>query len=103
MDALESAKSAGGGAGEVRKFQVKLHHLLARNSPGICHRDGSLQRVAGIDRGIRQSEVAVAESGIAQAISKRPERLAFEVTVGASLHRVVLEVRQLVNIFIEGD
>src|SRR5271157_5570456 len=71
--AVESAEGADGRSWDIRKLQIELHHLVAADLTGICYRDGRVQR------------------------------LAFEVPVGPTLHRVVLEIRQLVDIFIEGD
>src|ERR1700757_1208787 len=101
MNALKSAKCADGRAGNIGKLQIELHDFVSRDLAGIRNRNGGIQRAARIERCLRQSEIAVLESRVAEAVSEGPERLALEVPVGATLHRVILEVRQLMDIFIE--
>src|SRR5271157_1751795 len=101
--AVESAEGADGRSWDIRKLQIELHHLVAADLTGICYRDGRVQRITGMNWRVRQSKIAVTECRITEAASKRPERLAFEVPVGPTLHRVVLEMGQLVDVFIEGD
>ncbi len=101
MNALESAKGANGRARNIRKLQIELHDFVARDLPRIRHRHEDIERIRGGDLRVRQGEIAVLECCVAQTVSERPERLAFEIAIRAAFHRVVLEVGQLVNILIE--
>src|SRR6266516_5760560 len=103
MNALESAQCADWRAWDIGKPEVKLHYFITGNFSGVRDSDRSVQRVSRIDRQIRQSEIAVAKGRITQAISELPKRIAVEVTVGTAFHRIVLEMRQLVNILVESD
>src|SRR5450631_1281296 len=101
MNALESAQCADWRARDIGKPEVKLHYFSTGNFSGICDSDRSVQWVSRTDRQIRQSEIAVAKGRITQAISELPQRIAFEVAVRAAFHRIVFEMRQLVNILVK--
>src|SRR5438045_8403890 len=103
MNALKTAQRADWRALDIRKLQVKLYYFVTSNFSGIGYRDGTIKRVSRIEWRIRQSEIAIAEACIAETISEWPQRLAFEVAVGAARPRVVLEMRQLTAVFIECD
>src|SRR5215469_17955553 len=101
MNALESAKSANGRAGHIGKLQIELYHFIAGDFSRVRDSDGGVEGIARVDRRVRQGQIAVAEGRITEAKSERPQRLALEVAVGASVHRVVLKMGQLVNILIK--
>src|SRR6185437_3693715 len=48
-----------------------------------------------------QRQAAIAERRVTQAVPEWPERLSFEVPVRAALHRIILEVGQLIDVFVE--
>src|SRR6185437_15155648 len=50
-----------------------------------------------------RSDIRVMESGVAQTISKRIQRLACEVTISTAFHGIVIEGGQLVYRFIKRD
>src|SRR5215472_5685759 len=51
----------------------------------------------------RRLHLAVREGGVTEAVAESVERLAFEVAIGAALHRVVLEGGQLAEGCVEGE
>src|SRR6185312_10700515 len=103
MDASEPTECADRCARNIRKFQIELHNFITSKLARVCDHYGCIERVASIDWRLRQTEIAVIKCRVAEAISKRPERLAVKVTISSAFHRVVLEVRQLVHIFVESD
>src|SRR5579863_339243 len=94
VNALESAERNIWRARDWRKFQVELHHFVARNFSGIRHSNIGVNRISGIDRGVRQCEIAVTELRITETIAKRIKRFAAEIAVGAVRHRIIFEIRQ---------
>src|SRR5919201_6816922 len=99
MDALESAQCTDGSSRHIGELQIKLHDFIPSNFSRICHSERDIKGVSRVEWRIRQSQVAVAEARITQPISKWPQRLAFEVAIGAAFHRIVFKMRQLVDIF----
>src|SRR5690606_13500018 len=51
--------------------------------------------------GLIQTGLAVGKGGITQAISKRKEGFLIHITVRATSHIIIFEVRQLLYIFVE--
>ncbi len=55
------------------------------------------------DSVVGAGEFAVGECGVTEAVAEGIERSALEVAVGAALHRVILEGRQLAYVLVKGD
>src|ERR1039458_1247426 len=75
---------------------------VASQFPGVAHFDGDRDIVVG-RRPLRAIELAVGEGRVAQAVAERVQGLALEIAVGAALHTVIVEGRQLVGGLVEGD
>src|ERR1022692_5145035 len=99
MDPLKSAELPDGIVGCPGAAHVKLHDLIAFMRGTVLHAHGDL-------RAFRRPVCAkpgILERGIAQAEAEAVEGIATEVTIGAALHRIIFEWRQLVDSLIEGD
>src|SRR5689334_18956178 len=103
MNAFESTQSNARSTLDIRELEVELHNLVSSKLAGIgrCH-VGAVRLSRGY-RSARHTEIAVTELRVAQAVSKRIERLAGEIAVRPVGHPVVLKVRQLIDSRIEGD
>jgi len=103
MDTLEATECSNRRARNVRELEIELNDFIASDCSSISDGNSCIQRIAGIDSRLGKTKIAVAKRGVAEPVSKRLEWFAFEVAVSATLHRVVLKVGQLMNIFIESD
>src|SRR5690242_21160432 len=92
MDALEAAKSEEGSALDGGEFQIELDDFISGNFSGVGDGDVGGDWIAGVDRRLRQGEIAVTKRGVAQAVAEGIQRFGFEIAVGAAFHRVILEV-----------
>src|SRR6185437_343814 len=101
MNALKAANCDLRCTWDRREVKVQLHDFIAGHLATIRHGYISTDRVACINRRLRKGEIAVAKSRIAQAIAEGIQRLPAEVAIAAALHGVVLEIRQLANVFVK--
>lgn len=92
VNALEATQRKEGRAFHGWELEVELHDFIARRFACVGHRDVGGDRIARINRWLREAQVAVTEFRVAQSIAKGIERRAFKVPVGAALHRVILEI-----------
>lgn len=68
MNPLEAADSDGYCVCTRREFQIELQFLVARQVASIRHRHGSVNRTLGVDRCSRQTEAAVGNGCVTQAV-----------------------------------
>src|SRR3954452_7570378 len=87
----------------MRELEIELDYFVASDLSRIGNGNRCVQRIACINSRVGQSEAAIIERRVTESVSERPERFALEVAVSAALHRIVLEVGQLMSIFIEGN
>src|SRR5665213_1431644 len=103
MHTLESAQRTYWSALHIREAQIKLHDFIACYFAGVGYSGFSNYGIAGLDRRRGQRKSAIAEGGIAESIAEGIKRCAFEVAIGAALHRVVFKRRQLIHAGVERD
>ena len=101
VNALEAAQGAQRRSRHTREAEVKLRNLIACLLSGIRNCHFRRQRGTCIDRSLGKRLILVRESCVAQAIAKRVQRLALEVAIGAVLHRIIFEGRQLIQSGVE--
>src|ERR1035437_100360 len=100
MHPLKAAQRLERRAWNVREAQIELRHLVARFGPSISHRYFRNQWASRRHFG-RNAKSAVTERRVTQPVPERIKRCPFKVAVSPSLHRVILERRQLVHAGIE--
>src|SRR5271157_1915841 len=101
MDPLKGSQRAERNALHIREAEVQLGHLVSAAVAGVGHGHVYWERLACLHRS-RQGESSVSKCGVAEPIAERVERYSLKVSIGAALHRVDLEERQLAHIFVEG-
>src|ERR1700761_2993841 len=101
VNALEAAQCTQGCAGYVGKLQVYLRDLVSLELSNVGYCRANSEGIGWTDRRGRQGQATVLERRVAQSIAEGPQRLLLEVPVGAALHGVIFEVRQLVHVLIE--
>ena len=84
-------------------LDVQLDYLVAIHLPGVAHLDGHSDRIAVRNLIGAQLQIRVGKACIGQAIAERIQRLRRQIAVGAALHRIIVEVRQLVRGVVERD
>src|SRR5690349_5757367 len=94
MDSFESSKDAKRRLSRFRLRQIEFRNFVARRRTSVLDRAGHDQRLAGHDCGW-DFQIAVRESRVAETVPEAVQRLAIKVTVGAALHRVIFEARDL--------
>src|SRR5690242_11701071 len=103
MDTTEAAQRTDGSTVNVGKAQVKLHYLVAGKLAAVRDGDGCIDRLSGFDLRLRQGQPAVTECRVAEPVAERPQRHAGEIAIGPPFHRVILELRKLVDVRVKCD
>ncbi len=102
MNALEADELSDGCLVAARLREVELCDFVAGEVAVVAEVGFDGDVVAGVN-GRRHVETAVGEGGVAEAVAEGVERLAGEVAVGAALHGVVVEGRELLERGVEGE
>src|SRR5262252_10455963 len=103
MDALESGERADRRAVNAGMREIKLDDFITRDGSGVRDAHGSCDGRAGGDLVRSNSCVGVVERRKAQAIAEGIERLFGEVAIGAAVHAVAAEWRDLGDGLIESN
>src|SRR5437660_5055893 len=101
MNALEPAQRLQRRVRYLREADVELSHFVAVPLARVLNVHLDVQRTARLQLRVRQFHPAIFEGGVTQAVAEAIQGLAREIPVGAVLHVVVFEVRQLLGAFVE--
>ena len=94
-DALKCPERLLGSIGVSYPAEIDLNHLVTCALATVSNLDGQLA--------VFVLRLAKSKRSITQAITKRPEWLPFEITVGAVGHGVVKEIGKVLHRAVEGD
>ena len=103
VDTFECLQRFDGSRRIVLDSLCNLSRFVSIAFAGVAEFEAERHVIGFGDRRRGRLCVAIFEGRIAQAIAERIDRLFRHVTIGAALHVVVAEVRQLVDGFIECD
>src|SRR5690606_1925595 len=82
-------------------MEIYLSHFLPIPVPGTAYRNGQADGLSRLYTRLIEAGRPVGKGGITQAISNRKEGFLIHITVRATSHIIIFEVRQLLYIFVE--
>src|SRR4029453_14812950 len=83
------------------RAQIHLHDFAAWLRSGIRDLNARVSSLVGLTCAAIERDLRVAKRGVRQPVSECIQRLAFEVSIGAATHVVVVECRQTLLCLVE--